>query len=49
MIVFPVWMLKYILLVGGFFIFFDEGQFYGLVAGIIGLVWCIYHWKNHKK
>ena len=33
MIVFPMWMLKYILMVGGFVIFFEEGAFYGLAVG----------------
>lgn len=49
MIVFPMWMLKYILMIGGFVIFFEEGAFYGLAVGIVGLVWCIYNWKNHKR
>lgn len=46
---FPLWMLKYFLLIGGFGIFFSEGQFYGLVLGIIGLIWCVINWSNHEK
>ncbi len=49
MLVIPIWLLKYLFAIGGFALFFQDGEFGGLVIGLIGLVWCIYNWSEHKK
>ncbi|MDO5336383.1 MAG: hypothetical protein Q4E89_02830 [Eubacteriales bacterium] len=48
MIVFPAWLLKYILAIGGFGVFFTEGEFWGLIIGIIGIIWIVLSFMNKK-
>ena len=45
----PIWLVKYFMVLSGFYLFFSEWNFTGLVLGIIGMVWCIYNWKDHRK
>lgn len=49
MIVFPMWMLKYIMVLGGLGVFIQDGAFYGLVLAALGAVWCANNWSKHEK
>lgn len=45
----PLGFLKYFLLIGGIYMFFDEGSFAGLILGLIGLARCIISLSSRKK